>query len=292
MTMEVEGAFTHDLAIAIPASLVFDIPHLREKTQRIGMVGRAAAIFGVDEIIVYPDSPNRDQSVETRLISVILSYMETPQYLRRRLFRLMPELEYAGILPPLRTPHHPLRNRVRDLVEGEYREGVVISQTKKGASVDVGVERPALVRGATLPINTRTTVQLSRKRRVLEGRLADRPEIRSYWGYRVTSSDITLGQLLQKRSFDLVVATSKRGSPLHQVACKLSDRWRTSQRILVAFGAPTRGLYDIIKRENLKLSDLADFAVNIFPRQKVETVRTEEAVYVSLGALFLVAAKG
>ena len=114
-------AFKHELSIAIPASLVSDIPHLREKTAKIGMVGRAAAIFGINEIIVFPDMPKRKQYEEIALITTILSYMETPQYLRKRLFKIRPELRYAGVLPPLRTPHHPTPNRVKDLVDGEHR---------------------------------------------------------------------------------------------------------------------------------------------------------------------------
>jgi len=107
------------LSIAIPASLVSDIPHPREETQRIGMVGRAAAIFGIDEIIVFSDAPGRDQNREIELIKTLLSYMETPQYLRKRLFKIRPELKYAGVLPPLRTPHHPLKSRAKDLIDGE-----------------------------------------------------------------------------------------------------------------------------------------------------------------------------
>ena len=40
-------------SIAIPSSLVSDTPHLREKTAKIGLIGRSAAIFRVEEIVVY-----------------------------------------------------------------------------------------------------------------------------------------------------------------------------------------------------------------------------------------------
>ena len=49
------------LTIAIPASLTSDTPHLREKTYKIGLIGRAAAIFRVDKIIVLSDFPYQDQ---------------------------------------------------------------------------------------------------------------------------------------------------------------------------------------------------------------------------------------
>ena len=103
------------LSIAIPASIVSDTPHLREKTSKIGLIGRTAAIFRVDQIIVYLDSPRVNQAADMDLTAVLVAYMETPQYLRKRLFKLKPELRYAGILPPLRTPHHPLNRRIKKL---------------------------------------------------------------------------------------------------------------------------------------------------------------------------------
>ena len=103
------------LSIGIPASVILDTPHLREKTSKIGLVGRAAAIFRVDEIIIYPDNPRVNQTADMDLIATLLAYMETPQYLRKRLFKLRPELQYAGILPPVRTPHHPLNRRMKNL---------------------------------------------------------------------------------------------------------------------------------------------------------------------------------
>ena len=59
--------------MAIPSSLVSEVPHLREKTSSIGNIGRAAALFRVDDIYIYPDDPD-----EAQLIRLILSYMETP----------------------------------------------------------------------------------------------------------------------------------------------------------------------------------------------------------------------
>lgn len=276
--------------MAIPASLVSDIPHLREKTLRIGMVGRAAAIFGVDEIIIFSDAPKRNQNREFNLITSILSYMETPQYLRKRLFKIKPELRFAGVLPPLRTPHHPLQNRVKDLVDGEYREGTVIAHTQGGTLVDVGVERHALIRNKKMQINTRVTVRIRKTKRLLGAEVVNRSEIAEYWGYRVTRSCLTFGKLLKKNAFDLIIATSKYGKPFVDVSEELVDRWKASRKIVVAFGAPTRGLYDIAKQENL--DDVADFVVNTVPNQNVETVRTEEALLVTLGILNYMVAKG
>ena len=60
---------------------------------------------------------------------------------------------------------------------------------------------------------------------------------------------------------------------------------KRSERVLVAFGAPTQGLYEIAEREGVKLDDLADYVINSIPNQATETVRTEEALYATLSLL-------
>src|SRR4030065_989652 len=148
------------LAIAIPVSVISDTPHLREKTSKIGLIGRAAAIFRVDEIIVYPDCRKVDQRRDLDFMALLLNYLETPQYLRKQLFKLEPDLEYAGILPPLRTPHHPLSGKTKHLKVGEYREGVVLSEVKEGLLVDIGVQQPALLRQKQFAVGDRLTMQV------------------------------------------------------------------------------------------------------------------------------------
>jgi hypothetical protein len=83
----------------------------------------------------------------------------------------------------------------------------------------------------------------------------------------------------------LVIATSRYGSPLTEIAEKLAEKWEKANSVLVAFGAPSQGLADIIRREGFSLSDVADFVVNTIPMQGTETVRTEEALLASLGSI-------
>ena len=272
-------------AIAIPASFVSDIPHLREKTFRIGLIGRAAATFRINEIAIYPDTPDRDQKADTKLIHTILSYMETPQYLRRRLFRIVPELQYAGTLPPLRTAHHPTANRTKDLKLNEFREGAIISTSNEGSFVDIGIEDPALLPSIKLKTNTRVTIKIAELGKQPKAVLADPSAIKSYWGYKVSFSNAPIGQLLKTEQFDLVIATSRKGKLITTVMDDLIQRWKNSRKTLIAFGAPTQGLYEILDREHAKLDEEADFVVNTIPRQATETVRTEEAVYATLSIL-------
>ncbi len=273
------------MSVAIPASLVSDVPHLREKSIKIGLIGRAAAIFRVDEVIVFSDIPDVDQSRDADLITTILSYMETPQYLRKRLFKIKPELRYAGIVPPLGTPHHPLSHRAERLKTGEYREGVVTSSFKSGSFVDVGVERPVLILYTQLPINTRVTVRIAKLGKRPRATLVSQGDIKTYWGYHTTISDIPFGQLIRDRPFDLAIATSRHGIPIKSVKDKLVNRWKRSRTALVAFGSPSKGLYDIVAHEHLKLENLTHFVINTVPKQGTETVRTEEALYATLACL-------
>lgn len=281
----------NELSIAIPASLVSDVPHLREKTSKIGLVGRAAAIFCVDDIIIFPDLPEVDQRRDANIVATILSYMETPQYLRKRLFKIKPELRYAGVLPPLRTPHHPLSNRTKDLTIGEYREGVPVSLTKGGSLVDIGVERPVLVPTTQLPPNRRVTVKITNLGKHLRATPASRDDIKKYWGYQVTISDAPFGQMLRRRTFDLLIATSRQGTPFPEVMENLYRHYKKSHKTLMAFGAPTEGLYRILAREHLRLDEVADYIINTIPNQGTETVRTEEAIYASLALLKVIVAR-
>jgi len=272
-------------SIAIPASVVSDTPHLREKTSKIGLIGRAAAIFRIGEIIIYPDNPKVNQTADMELIATLLVYMETPQYLRKKLFRLRPELQYAGILPPLRTAHHPLNRRMKNLKVGEYREGVTLSRTKERTLIDIGVEQPALILNKQLPMEKRFTVKITKVEKQVEVEVANRDKIPIYWGYTVTMEKHPFGKLVRSRGFDLTVATSKRGVPFANVVEKIAEKWKKANTILVAFGAPTQGLYEIVKNEGFNLDDAVDFVVNTVPTQGTETIRTEEALIASLAIL-------
>ncbi len=274
------------LAIAVPTSVISDTPHLREKTSKIGVIGRAAAVFRVDEIIVYPDNAEKSkQKRDSDLIALLLSYLETPQYLRKRFFKLDPQLQYAGILPPLRTPHHPLNRKARKLKVGEYREGVTADKAKEGLLVDIGVERPAVMRETQWSLGKRLTVQVVAADERVEVQAVSRDEVPGYWGYKVKREHRGFGRLVEEGKFDLVVATSKIGVNFADVAAEMGEQWRKSECTLVAFGAPSRGLHEIVDDEGLDLDDLADFVVNMVPEQGTETVRTEEALFASLAVL-------
>lgn len=270
------------LSIAIPASVISETPHLREKTSKIGVIARSAAIFRVNEIIVYPDNAKMNQRQDLDFIALLLNYLETPQYLRKALFKLEPDLQYAGILPPLRTPHHPVSGKTKHLKVGEYREGIVVSERKEGLVVDIGVQQPALLRQKQYAMGERLTLQVVNIGDTIEVQPVNRDDVPQYWGYTVRVENRSFGKIISDAEFDLKIATARIGGNLMDVAGSIGKRWVESSHVLVAFGAPSRGLHEIVEDERLKLSDLTDFIVNTIPNQGTATVRAEEALLATL----------
>ena len=268
------------LLIAIPASMVSEHRHLREKTEALSQVGRAAAIYRVEEIIVYPDQP--DESI---LMKYILGYMETPQYLRKYLFKKRPELRYVGTLPPLRTPHHPLENRVEKVERGEVREGVVTNIIDGGYMVDVGLDKFMEVKGRAPSRGSRVTVQVVEKEPILKGRPAKKSRVSEYWGYDLRGSNFKLSELALSPEWDLTIATSRKGDEFNSAAPEISSLWAESRRTLVAFGSHRDGVHEIIGRERKRAEECFRFILNTVPGQGTETVRTEEAIHATLALL-------
>lgn len=269
-------------SIAIPSSLVSEIPHQREKTGLIGQVGRASAVFRVDEIYIYPDHPD-----ESRFIKLILDYMETPQYLRKYLFKRRKELEFAGILPPLRTPNHPTENRASMLRKGDVREGVVLSKSGDGFIVDVGVDRLLKAFGRAPSIGGRAIIKIIEVDPELKGIFIGDSQVEDYWGFDVHASERKLGELALEGKFDLTIATSRLGVNIGKVERELASRLKEVRNVFIAFGSPKKGLKEIISREGLTLDEVFHYTVNTVPEQGCESVRTEEAIYSTLAILNL-----
>ena len=108
---------------------------------------------------------------------------------------------------------------------------------------------------------------------------------RSIGVIRVRVEKRSFGQLVTDDEFDLTIATARLGDKFMDVAGQIRKKWGGAQHILVAFGAPSRGLREIAKEEGAKLEAMVDFIVNMIPEQGTATVRTEEALLASLAIL-------
>jgi predicted SPOUT superfamily RNA methylase MTH1 len=270
----------NSLSVAVPASMVAEHSDLRDKTTMLAQVGRAAAIYRVDEIIVYPDKPD-----ESLLMKYILGYMETPQYLRKHLFKRRPELRYAGTLPPLRTLHHPTEDAAGKLKVGEVRDGVVTEVAEGSLIVDIGVDKLLTVKGRGPSRGSRITVMVTHKEPQLLGRPIKKSQLDEYWGYDLRGSRVRLGELALSPEWDLTVATSRLGAEITVCREALEERWVDSRRTLVAFGSYKEGVHEIVGHEGRRAEECFQYIVNTVPAQGTQTVRTEEAIHASLAIL-------
>ena len=60
---------------------------------------------------------------------------------------------------------------------------------------------------------------------------------------------------------------------------------KVKPNILVLFGSPNFGLFDIFKTQDLDLVNSVDVTINFAPNQGTQTVRVEEAIYSALSII-------
>ena len=266
-----------ELAVAFPDTVLEEHDSPRDKTVKLGSIARECAIFGVDIIQVFRDEGGKDES---KRIKKVLEYLETPQYLRKRLFPLDEDLRFAGLLPPLRTPSHKPKVSLEELRVGEVREGI----TNSDGTVDVGLDKAPLLREG-FPENRRVTVKVTGKK-PLRAEVVGRGDLGQYWGYVVETK--SLNQMLDDPRPFLRVATSRLGDPIGSMLPSLSGALGVGRGVKFMFGAPSRGLFEIVGRP---LRGRVDFVVNLFTEQHVSTVRTEEAISAALSLLNFLSAQ-
>lgn len=260
------------LQIMIPSSLTIESSDQRIKTYKIGQIARAVSIFKVDQVIIYKDKEFDD----SKFMDIVLRYLETPQYLRKKLFPLNDDLRYVGVVPPLRTIHHPLNSKSNNLSLGELREGVVVKKGANTTLVDIGVEVTAKLKSKEkLSKFKRITTKIVSKN-PLEVELIKKNDINFWWGYG-TKIVGNLGKELKMFVSGTVVFTSKNGDILNDGAVL-----KGKECVSFVFGSPRRGVESILKDEGLSTSDFSKTMVNTIPNQGTETVRTEEAVFATL----------
>lgn len=346
----------YTISIALPSSILSNTQSPELRMYVVGQVARAAAIYRVDEIIVFSEpsdpslpTPTRDKSNPsdlTNFFATVLDYLDTPQYLRRHIFPMTSELRLVGLLNPLALPSHLSRNETP-----RWREGITYARSSSSSSrsrradhpsvatanpqpgahnrpltryADVGLDRLVEL-DRTYPAGERITVDLhpsgpgyvNAPGKYLFGRAVTRDAPRvtaaTYWGYRVRTagslSDIFANSVVAPRGYDLTIGTSERGTPI-----SLSGRPSRSfalpefSNLLIVFGGVhglERSVRGDVKLAEIGISDrsddgesnvgdLFDYYLNTCPQQGSRTIRTEEAILISLAALqpFLNASEG
>jgi hypothetical protein len=270
-----------DLWVAIPDSSLSDEQTRRDKSIKIAQFARACSIFKVNRIYVYHDLLSQFERDDPDLLKTILRFLDTPQYLRKVLFPRMHQLEYAGILHPIKAPHHKPPEDIKKVKSGDVRTGV-IAKVKGQLFVEVGL-------GSLIPFigqgfeGKKIDVKFTAPYPNLKAIEAAKEDIIDYWGYEVKEAP-SLGKLLASTENTAVVITSKKGSYFNNVETKFAEQAKNAQNILVVFGAPKHGVHDIMAKEGCSAKPYK-LIVNMFPKQGTETVRLEEAVLGTLAIL-------
>ncbi|WP_405268305.1 putative RNA uridine N3 methyltransferase [Methanobrevibacter sp.] len=266
--------YKDELSIFIPNSFLSESKDLKIRTYKVGILGRALAIFQADNVVIYNDDhvKNEDGEMDGEFIAEILNYMNTPQYLRKKAFPIRSELKHVGILPPLRTPHHPVNNQP-DV--GDYRQGFTVKRNKKGTFVDIGMDKLAFCKEqlSVKRIFDFKITKIAKKEVIVT---PDKPDD-IYWGYNVMSSNKSLKNSLKLIKPDLVVETTRYGDYIDSIFDELKPKVDESKSIAILFGGPYSSIQEDVSNPNWDLVKL-----NTIPNQGTETVRTEEAVVATL----------
>eukprot|EP00743_Colponemidia_sp_Colp-15_P005948 GILK01006394.1.p1 GENE.GILK01006394.1~~GILK01006394.1.p1 ORF type:complete len:372 (+),score=46.71 GILK01006394.1:45-1160(+) len=293
----------YTVSIALPDTIINNAQSPELRSHLVSQIARAAAIFNVDEIVIYRETPVNKigqkqmahQFDPALFFARNLQYLETPQYLRKSFFPVHPDLRNAGLMYPLDSPHHM---RIDEQVK--YREGVVLDRptsSGEGSWVNCGMRKDVKI-DKRLKTGVRVTVEiLQEKKRYVQGRAVSpstpKEQDGLYWGYQTRVAE-TFSQLftshLYPDGYDCTIGISEKGKNVESLP-KLPQ----FKHLLVVFGGLT-GLEDSVgSDETMKESNLErlfTFHVNSTPLQGTRMVRTEESVLISLSSLrpFIVSA--
>jgi len=270
------------LDVLLPASYAEEAPHLRERTLRIGFLGRALAMFRADAVYLYDEDPSASDVKTGNLVKGLMDYMNTAPYLRKRLFPLTPAFRYAGVLPPLNIPTHPSPEDEPQEYP-QVREGLVVKGGRRPL-IEIGFERRVTVKSAPSE-GSRVLVRLEKKGENVKARVVSRRKTRLYTGFSTYIYRKDLRDLVKR--YELSIATSRKGSPIIERSSEVSSMLRSSTSLCIAFGSARHGMYEIAGKHGFDLDSLFTYVLNTIPDQGVKTVRTEEAVYATLSLVTL-----
>lgn len=269
-----------NLWVAIPDSALSDEQTKRDKSTKIAQFARASSIFRVKRIYIYHDPLSQFESDDPVLLRTVLRYLDTPQYLRKILYPKMSHLEFAGILHPIKAPHHRPAQDIKTVKVGDVRTGV-IAKVKGQLFVEAGL-------GSLIPFDgegfegKKVNVKFTSAFPKLRAMEATDLDIFEYWGYEVKEVPSVV-KLLSSVENTAVIVTSRKGTYFKNTEVKLAERLKSAENVLVVFGAPKHGVHEIIAKESSNVRP--EFIINMFPNQATETVRLEEAMLGTLAIL-------
>jgi methyltransferase len=271
-----------NLSVAIPDSCLSDEQTKRDKSIKIWQFARACSIFKVTRIYIYHDKTSHMKKEEAHLIKTILRYLDTPQYLRKTLYSKTSQLEYAGLLHPIKAPHHKERVDIKKIKSGDIRVGV-IQNVNGRLFVEAGLDALIPYKGLGYT-GKKINIKFVSPYPNLTAQDAGEEDIRNcYWGYKVKEVH-SLCELFKSLQNKEILITSREGAFFKNKEDKLLQRLKSNNNLLVIFGSPKKGVEEILNSEGMNINEY-EFVVNMFPFQGTETVRLEEAILGTLAIL-------
>ncbi len=264
--------------IAIPDSYLYGVKTNVDKTLKVFQLSRALSIFRIENIKVYHDKVLNPSTYESRFITTILEYLDTPQYLRRKIYPRSEMLKEVGRLHPIRSPHHKDKVDLKNLKSGEIRVGLV-EKKERMFFVDVGLESLIKYEGRLRQSGKKINVKLIRQNKqivALDTRDSDLSNL--FWGYSVHYFT-DLKKIIESYIPSNIVLTSRYSKYFKEedLRSKTTTLSKSNDAMLVVFGSPKHGLDTILDREGLDMKKYQSF--NFFPNQGTQTIRLEEAVF-------------
>ena len=169
------------LSIAIPDSSLKDEKKHENKTRKIFQIARAAGIFQINNIIIYKDG--REFETDSKLLSMILRYLETPQHFRKRLYPKSGLLQFVGALSPIKMPNQTGTSDAKQVKKGDIREGVIFPKDGK-KFIDIGIDHSIPYHGKK-QIDKRTIVKIKDTFPNFTVYDMEKDQIPNFWSYNV-----------------------------------------------------------------------------------------------------------
>jgi methyltransferase len=293
------------ISVAIPDSSLSDEKGLREKTLKIGKFARTFSIFGIEKIVIYEDPTETRKKSDMCLLNLILEFLNTPQYLRKSMYPMNSDLSYIGLLPPIRAPQHTSKVRIKDVKVGEIRVGVLhdknsiikkinrktftntyqprinFNKERFDFYIDVGLDYPIPFLGEGRDGEKVVVKFINSYPHLQVIKVSGRDLENHYLGYsivKVNSLEDFLKKLDEKT---FVIFTSKKGKIFKSVEFQFKQSINKFEKLLIVFGSPSKGIKEIYPNYHTTKNSMY---LNMFPDQKTQTIRLEEAI---LGTLTL-----
>jgi methyltransferase len=270
--------------VSIPDSFLYDVSTEIDKILKIFQLSRALSIFRVNNVFIYHDKLLNASKNDLQLMVTILEYLDTPQYLRRKLYPKLEILKNVGKLHPIRSHHHKDRLEIREIKSGEIRVGVV-EKRREAYFVDVGLSIPIQYDGKFKQNGRKVNVKLLRHKNYINAVDIEKNEITElYWGYNLHQIR-DLKKIMDRFPLSNIILTSRHSkyfNPFENEFSKLNSLLGNNS-ILVVFGSPKFGLNSILSKEQMNISKY--YSYNFFPNQGTQTVRLEESIYGVLSIL-------